>query len=159
MWCRRCNMETNGKVCPVCGAETIEDLPTEIFWCKECRSPVIYNTNAADKGICPICRKKTRYMAQDLRPVFPEERLLMAVLLNRDPDEFMREPIYIKGNGFSILYKGIFSRHYCNLFFDQLNFPNISKIYRFGKEFSQKLFSSIVCYGKHWKIKCIIKKS
>ena len=94
MWCRRCNMETNGKVCPVCGTETIEDLPTEIFWCKECRSPIIYNANAVDKGICPICGKKTRYMAQDLRPVFPEERLLMAVLLDRDPNEFMREPIW-----------------------------------------------------------------
>ena len=94
MWCRKCNMETNGKVCPVCGAETVEDLPTQIFWCKECQAPIIYITNAPDKGICPICGKKTRYMAQDLRPVFPEERLLMAVLLDHDPDEFMKEPIW-----------------------------------------------------------------
>lgn len=94
MWCRKCNMETNGLVCPVCGAETVEDLPTEIYWCKECQAPIIYNTNAADKGVCPTCGTKTRYMAQDLRPVFPEERLLMAVLLDQDQDEFMQKPIW-----------------------------------------------------------------
>ena len=102
MWCRRCNMETNGKVCPVCGTETIEDLPTEIFWCNECRSPIIYNANAVDKGVCPICGKKTRYMAQDLRPVFPEERLLMAVLLDRDPDEFMRKPVWSQNSRYYV---------------------------------------------------------
>ena len=102
MWCRKCNMETNEHVCPVCGAETVEDLPTEIFWCKECQTPIIYNTNAADKGICPVCGKKTRYMAQDLRPVFPEERLLMAVLLDRDPDEFMREPVWSQNSRYYV---------------------------------------------------------
>lgn len=94
MWCKRCNMETNGAVCPVCGAETVEDLPTEIFWCKDCEVPIIQNANAADKGICPLCGKKTKYMAQDLRPVFPEERLLTAILLDEDPTAFMDQPIW-----------------------------------------------------------------
>ena len=102
MWCRKCNMETNGQVCPVCGAETVEDLPTEIFWCKECQTPVIYNVNAANKSICPVCGKKTRYMAQDLRPVFPEERLLMAVLLDCDPDEFMQKPVWSQNSRYYV---------------------------------------------------------
>ena len=102
MWCRKCNMETNGKVCPVCGTETVDDLPTQVYWCKECQAPIIYNTNAADKGVCPICGKKTRYMAQDLRPVFPEERLLLAVLLDCDPDEFMQKPVWSQNSRYYV---------------------------------------------------------
>lgn len=102
MWCRKCNMETSEQVCPVCGSATVEDLPTEVYWCKECQTPIIYNTNAVDKGVCPICGKKTRYMAQDLRPVFPEERLLMAVLLDRDPDEFMQKPIWAQNSRYYV---------------------------------------------------------
>ena len=102
MWCRKCNMETNEKVCPVCGTETVDDLPTQVYWCKECQAPIIYNTNAADKGVCPICGKKTRYMAQDLRPVFPEERLLLAVLLDCDPDEFMQKPVWSQNSRYYV---------------------------------------------------------
>ena len=95
-------METNEKVCPVCGTETVDDLPTQVYWCKECQAPIIYNTNAADKGVCPICGKKTRYMAQDLRPVFPEERLLLAVLLDCDPDEFMQKPVWSQNSRYYV---------------------------------------------------------
>lgn len=102
MWCRKCNMETNEKVCPVCGTETVDDIPTQVYWCKECQAPIIYNTNAADKGVCPICGKKTRYMAQDLRPVFPEERLLLAVLLDCDPDEFMQKPVWSQNSRYYV---------------------------------------------------------
>ena len=102
MWCRKCNMETNEKVCPVCGTETVDDLPTQVYWCKECQAPIIYNTNAADKGVCPICGKKTRYMAQDLRPVFPEERLLLAVLLDCYPDEFMQKPVWSQNSRYYV---------------------------------------------------------
>ena len=102
MWCRKCNMETNEKVCPVCGTETVDDLPTQVYWCKECQAPIIYNTNAADKGVCPICGKKTRYMAQDLRPVFAEERLLLAVLLDCDPDEFMQKPVWSQNSRYYV---------------------------------------------------------
>ena len=33
MWCKNCNIETNEKICPVCNLETVEDKPTEIYWC------------------------------------------------------------------------------------------------------------------------------
>ncbi len=29
MWCNNCNIETNDSICPLCGAQTIEDLPVE----------------------------------------------------------------------------------------------------------------------------------
>ena len=42
MWCKHCNIETNEDICPICGHETTEDLPVEIFWCKECKIPIIH---------------------------------------------------------------------------------------------------------------------
>ncbi len=102
MWCKRCNMETNGQTCPVCGAATIEDLPIEIFWCRDCQIPIIYVSNGADKGICPTCGKKTHYMASDLRPVFPEERLLLAILLDKETAFYMNQPVWASNSRYYI---------------------------------------------------------
>lgn len=94
MWCRNCNMETNEKYCPVCGEETVEDLPTEVYWCNDCKIPIIQNTNQSDKGICPICGRKTKYLTTDLRPVFPEERLLLEILLEKEPNELVQKSVW-----------------------------------------------------------------
>ena len=80
--------------CPICNSETIEDLPMEVYWCTTCGVPIIQEANQADKGICPICHSKAKYLATDLRPVFPEERLLLAILLNKAPDEFMNKHVW-----------------------------------------------------------------
>lgn len=102
MWCKKCNIETNGKICPVCGCETVEDLPVEIYWCNDCAIPVIHTSNAADKGTCPVCASKTHYLTSDLRPVFPEERLLLAVLLDKEPDRFMNQSIWAVGSRYYV---------------------------------------------------------
>lgn len=94
MWCKTCNIETNEKVCPICGGETVEDLPVEIYWCKHCNTPIIQTVNQADRGICPVCKRKTKYMSADLRPVFPEERLLLELLLEREPNEFINSSVW-----------------------------------------------------------------
>lgn len=59
MWCKNCNIETNEPVCPRCNAETAEELPVEIYWCHHCKTPVVQNTNQADKGVCPLCGRIT----------------------------------------------------------------------------------------------------
>jgi phosphoadenosine phosphosulfate reductase len=102
MWCKNCNIETNEKHCPICGSETVEDLPVEIYWCDDCRIPIIQITNQADKGICPICKKKTKYLASDLRPVFPEERLLISILLNKDPEKMMHQSVWAANSRYYI---------------------------------------------------------
>lgn len=89
MWCKNCNLETNELNCPVCGSETVEDVPVEVYWCTNCSIPLVHFATAADKGICPSCGKKTRYLSTDLRPVFPEERLLLAVLQDENPEYYM----------------------------------------------------------------------
>lgn len=112
MWCRNCNIETNDDICPVCGEITVEDIPVEVYWCKSCNTPIIQNINQADKGICPLCGHDTKYMTADLRPVFPEERLLLECLLNKEPNEFVESSVwaansryYVDGNTISISSK------------------------------------------------------
>ena len=107
MWCKNCNIETNEHKCHICGAITAEDIPTEVYWCQKCRIPVIQEVVQADKGICPICGRATTYMAADLRPVFPEERLLLALLLGKEPDTYMDSSLWESNSRYYIDGKSI----------------------------------------------------
>jgi len=98
MWCRTCNIETSDKICPICKSETDEDLPVEIYWCSECKTPIVTEVNQADKGLCPICRSKTEYLSTDLRPVFPEERLLIELILGKEPNECKECSVWASNN-------------------------------------------------------------
>ena len=92
MWCKSCNMETNNSECPVCGAPTEEDFPIEIYWCESCRTPIIQTSIQADKGLCPLCGNHTKYLAADIRPVFPEERILVEIILGKKPKSRENRP-------------------------------------------------------------------
>lgn len=107
MWCKTCNIETNDTTCPICGAVTVEDIPTEIYWCSHCQTPIIQEENQADKGICPLCGQPTKYMAKDLRPVFPEERLLIEILLNKEPHQHVEDSVWAADSRYYINGKAI----------------------------------------------------
>jgi phosphoadenosine phosphosulfate reductase len=107
MWCKTCNIETNDTTCPICGAVTVEDIPTEIYWCSHCQTPIIQEENQADKGICPLCGQPTKYMAKDLRPVFPEERLLIEILLNKKPHQHVEDSVWAADSRYYINGKAI----------------------------------------------------
>lgn len=94
MWCRNCNIELKDKKCPICGSDTVEDVPVEIDWCSNCQVPVLQEVSQADKGICPRCGRKMKYMSADIRPVFPEERLLLEILLDRKPNEYIEKSVW-----------------------------------------------------------------
>ena len=66
----------NGERCsnPDCGSLT--QMTSKIYWCDECNIPIF------DMD-CPICTSKGRYIASDIRPVFPEERLLLEIILEK----------------------------------------------------------------------------
>ena len=72
-FCKACNLYTETSTCPVCGERT-EIAESTINWCECCNIPVYDN-------VCPICGKGTRRIGADLRPVFPEERLLLEIML------------------------------------------------------------------------------
>ena len=101
MWCKKCNTETNDKICERCGSKTEEDIPYEIYWCEDCNIPLIKAVNSADKDCCPICGKKTLYLTSDIRPVFPEERLLLEIMLEK-PLEFFEKSVWASNNRYYI---------------------------------------------------------
>ncbi len=107
MWCRNCNIELNEKKCPVCGSDTVEDTPAEIYWCSSCKVPVLQEMSQADKGICPRCGSKMKYMSSDIRPVFPEERLLIEILLGHEPNEFIENSVWAANSRYYIDGKSI----------------------------------------------------
>lgn len=80
MWCTNCNKTTYSDTCEVCGSKTQQETPIEIYWCNSCRVPVIREVSDNHPLVCPCCGEKIRYLAKDLRPVFPEERLLLELI-------------------------------------------------------------------------------
>ena len=107
MWCINCNIETKENICPVCGAKTVEDIPVEIMWCGHCHVPVLQQVSQVDKGICPRCGGKMKHMAADIRPVFPEERLLLEILLDKKPNEYIRKSVWAVNSRYYIDGKSI----------------------------------------------------
>lgn len=107
MWCKSCNIETNDSVCPICGSVTVEDIPTEVYWCKHCSTPIIQTETQADKGICPICGRPTKYLTTDIRPVFPEERLLLEILLGKKPHEYSEASVWAADSRYYINGKSV----------------------------------------------------
>ena len=83
MWCKSCDMVVHEAKCSICGNETEQDIPAEVYWCFACHTPVIRALNDSNKTLCPLCQGKTTYLCADLRPVFPEERLLFELLFSR----------------------------------------------------------------------------
>ena len=107
LWCRNCNIETNAEVCPVCGSTTAEDTPVEVQWCSHCAIPVVTTFNQPDKNVCPLCGGKTKYISTDLRPVFPEERLLIEILLKKVPNFWKDKSVWACNNRYYVDGKSI----------------------------------------------------
>ena len=83
-FCKKCGIDVERSECPVCGQRT--DVESKIFWCDSCKVP-IYDEE------CPICHAKGRYLTSDIRPVFPEERLLLEIILNK-PLAFVNSSVW-----------------------------------------------------------------
>ncbi len=72
--CPKCDLDVTKSECPICGSRTKVD--SKLYWCHRCNIPT-YDEE------CPICHEKGTYFTSDARPVFPEERLLLEILLNK----------------------------------------------------------------------------
>lgn len=77
--CPKCNVVVEGEHCSKDNKHKLI-VTTTLYWCDECNIP-IYEKQ------CLRCKKEGKYIATDLRPVFPEERLLIA-LIEDDEDVF-----------------------------------------------------------------------
>ena len=72
---------------------------SQIFWCKKCNIPIITENNSTE--ICPICGEKISYLSSDIRPVFPQERLLLEIL-KKKPLEFINSSVWCSNNNYYI---------------------------------------------------------
>lgn len=102
MWCKKCNIETNATVCPVCGETTVEDFPIEIRWCGHCKTPIINILTLDNRTDCPLCGEKTKYLSADLRPVFPEERLLVEILIGEKGNAWKEKSVWACNNRYFV---------------------------------------------------------
>jgi len=92
--CPTCNIDIKKSECSICGNRA--DIQRKLFWCESCNIP-IYEEE------CPLCHQIGRYFTSDARPVFPEERLLFEILLDK--------PLaYIK----DFVWNGSGNRYYVN---------------------------------------------
>ena len=101
MWCKNCRKETDLKKCDVCGKTTIADVPYEAYWCDDCNIPLIIKATEGERTVCPLCGKKVRYLTTDLRPVFPEERLLLELLFD-NPLKYINSSVWASDNRYYI---------------------------------------------------------
>ncbi|MDY4769156.1 MAG: phosphoadenosine phosphosulfate reductase family protein [Lachnospiraceae bacterium] len=90
-YCKKCDISyklgaSNSKnsECPYCGKRT--KLKSELYWCNHCNVP-LYDEE------CPVCHEKANAFTSDARPVFPEERLLVEILL-RKPLAFIHDSVW-----------------------------------------------------------------
>lgn len=89
--CKKCNRDfiPDGltgadSTCPFCGDRA--EMSSELYWCTHCNIP-IYDE------ICPICGTSGNKFTSDVRPVFPEERLLIEILLGK-PLAFINDSVW-----------------------------------------------------------------
>lgn len=94
--CPKCNVPMIGDKCikESCGAKTV--ISTTLYWCDNCMIPIYEKS-------CPCCGKEGRYIARDIRPVFPEERLLVALMLNKkNPLVYDDASVWFGGNTYIV---------------------------------------------------------
>ena len=121
MWCKECRRETKQDTCELCGNPTETDIPVEVYRCDSCNIPILRYANDIDRCTCTLCGGKADYMASDLRPVFPEERLLIEIILDK-PLEFINRSVWANANRYYIDGKPVVisSKHYKMYSADQL---------------------------------------
>lgn len=102
MWCSNCNIESMDEVCSTCGQNTQEEIPHICFWCSECNSPIVVVRAETNSVECPYCHTTSKQHYEDMRPVFPEERLLLEHLLGYKPLELVRSSIWSVNNKYLI---------------------------------------------------------
>lgn len=93
--CHNCNdLECETSVCPVCEKRAaLKEV--SLFYCPECNAPCF-------DEVCPSCGTKTNRIGNDVRPVFPEERLLIEVLLG-EPMRFAGHSVWCVGGSLYLI--------------------------------------------------------
>ena len=126
MWCEKCNIETEYNNCPECHSETVPVPESGVYWCETCQIPVMKEPRRQGEGqiemFCPLCGRPIDYLSSDMRPVFPEERLLLELLLNKKPHTYMNASVWASNSRYYINGKSVSvsTKHFQNADTDRL---------------------------------------
>lgn len=93
--CPKCRVPMNGDRCikPNCGATT--KMSSTIYWCDDCNVPIFTSE-------CPVCGARGKYIATDVRPVFPEENMLISIILKDAPFKYQKSSVWYGGGAYII---------------------------------------------------------
>ena len=136
--CPKCRVPINGEKCikPNCGCLT--KMSSAIYWCKKCNVPIY-------EKICPVCGTEGNYVSTDIRPVFPEENMLISIILENNPMSYQNESIWY-GNCVYII-----NGHKTRLSVNKLNklpleeIRKIKEMYnKFAVQIDYKFFDEII---------------
>ncbi len=124
--CPKCNVIMNSEKCvnPKCGHVT--QMSSIIYWCDECNIPIYENT-------CPICGKEARYIATDIRPVFPEENMLVSIILYNDPFRLQKESVWYGSNSYIVNGKKL------KLSISKINKKSTEEIFSIKKKYDENV--------------------
>ena len=89
-----------------------------IFWCEKCNVPSYYS-------VCPKCKENLVYLCTDIRPVFPEEKILYAILKKKNPDFYQKSSMWCSSNTYIIDGK---KEKFSVTSFNRLSLEEIKKI-------------------------------
>lgn len=90
------NVPVFGEKCPMRECDARPIVSTTVYWCAKCRIPSFEKT-------CAVCGDGCDYMATDVRPVFPEEKLLLGILLDEDnPHSLENVSVWNSSSGYYV---------------------------------------------------------
>lgn len=93
--CPKCKVPMNSEKCinQNCGCPTISS--STVYWCKKCNIPLFEKE-------CTICGEKGKYITTDMRPVFPEEKLLLALIKEKPFDYYEKKSVWYGSNSYIV---------------------------------------------------------
>jgi len=140
--CPVCKSPSSGEKCinPKCGHKTV--MSSTIYWCEECNIPIYNDT-------CPVCGNKGKYMATDVRPVFPEENMLISLILTGNPFEFQKQSMWYGANNYII--DGV--KHKVSI--SEINKWSIDKVKALKEEYEKNTVDIDYIYFDEYKTRFI----
>ncbi len=91
--CKTDKIQLKTSSCPLCKKRA--EMSSDLYWCSECNIPLY-------KDKCSICGENGRRIATDIRPVFPQERLLLELLLKVKPMAYVKNSVWKTSAGYII---------------------------------------------------------
>ncbi len=122
-FCPNCGLKIDRETCPGDNCDGCKTVSKKtIYWCDTCKVPIF-------DCKCSVCGSEGEYLATDVRPVFPEEKLLLSIVTDKDKHFYDEKSVWAANNKYYVDGKKI------NLPISKLNKTDLETIAKFHKEF------------------------